>query len=245
MRRAPLTALDLVRIWEWGEDRSPADRGLALLSLALPDTAEDGLAALTVGQRDAYVLVLRCATLGDTFEIHTQCPACNEDLEFEMTHEQLLVAEPHEVHPGPHTLERDGYRLGFRLPDSRDLAALAPMADVDEARALLLQRCLLTVEVPPGADDTLPSAIVEALTEAIGEADPQANIRFQLRCAACREQWISVFDIVRYFWDEITAQVKLLTREVHALARAYGWAEHDVLAMSAARRRWYLNVLGE
>lgn len=244
MRRAPLTALDLVRVWEWGEDRSPADRGLGLLSLALPALDEDHLAALTIGQRDAHLLGLRCATLGDGLEIHTTCPRCGEDLEFEMTREQLLVAEPDDVQPGPHALEVDGYGLRFRLPDSRDLAALAAEPDAAGARSALLRRCLVEVRVPEGGEQTLPPPVVEALAEAIGEADPQANIRFQLRCAACLHRWVSVFDIVRYFWDEITAQVKLLTREVHALAEHYGWAEHDILAMSAVRRRWYLTLLG-
>lgn len=245
MRRSPLTALDLVRVWEWGEERSPADRGLGLLSLALPDTAEDALKALTIGQRDAYLLKLRCATLGDALEIHTQCPQCEEDLEFEMTRAQLLVAEAEEVDRGPHGIEVDGYSVLFRLPDSRDLAAMASEPDPAAARAQLLRSCVLSVTTPEDTDGTLPAPVVEALAEAIGDADPQANIRFALRCAACRFQWVSVFDIVRYFWDEITGQVKLLTREVHALAEAYGWAEYDILAMSAARRRWYLHLLAE
>ncbi len=31
---------------------------------------------------------------------------------------------------------------------------------------------------------------------------------------------------------------------VHALARAYGWREADVLAMSEARRHFYLELVG-
>jgi hypothetical protein len=32
-------------------------------------------------------------------------------------------------------------------------------------------------------------------------------------------------------------------REVHILASAYGWREDDILAMSPARRRIYLEML--
>jgi hypothetical protein len=242
----PLSALDLVRVWEWGEDRGPADRGLGLLSLALPDRSEADLPRLTVGQRDACLLLQRCATLGDVFEIQTRCPRCAEDLEFTMQRSQLLVAEPDAVHPGPHTETFDGHTITFRLPDSHDLAAVAAEPDPATARAALLRRCVLAVVPPPGSQsDALPPAVATALAEAIGERDPQANIRFQLHCAACHERWDSVFDIVRYFWEEITAQVKLVTREVHGLAAAYGWSEHDILAMSAVRRRWYLSLLSE
>jgi hypothetical protein len=31
---------------------------------------------------------------------------------------------------------------------------------------------------------------------------------------------------------------------VHVIASAYGWSERDILAMSAARRRLYLDVIG-
>lgn len=241
----PLSALDLVRVWEWGEDRGPADRGLALLCLALPGTPEADAAKLTIGQRDAWLLMQRCATLGDDFEIQTRCPRCGEELEFGMTREQLLVAEPATIEPGPHVGSFDGYVIRYRLPDSHDLAAIAALTAPGAARAGLLARCVLAVTPPAGGDPSLPAEVATALADAIAERDPQANIRFRLHCAACRHEWDSVFDIVRYFWEEITAQVKLVTREVHALAMAYGWSENDILSMSAARRRWYLDMLGE
>jgi len=52
-----------------------------------------------------------------------------------------------------------------------------------------------------------------------------------------------MFDIVSFFWSEICVQAKRLLREVHILARAYGWREADILSMSAARRQLYLEMV--
>ncbi len=239
----PPTAFELMRVWDWGRDRGPADRGLALLALAVSD-GPDARAALTIGQRDAHLLRLRCALFGETFDVRVACPACAEELEFHMTGAELSVADPAGIDPGPHTIEVDDYTLEVRLPDSRDLATVEAFEAPAEARAKLLQRCVVSVAGPDGdLVESLPAELADAITDAIAERDPQAHIRFQLTCAACAHAWVSHFDIVGYFWDEITAQVKQWIREVHALAAAYGWSERDILSMSAARRRLYLDLL--
>jgi hypothetical protein len=63
-------------------------------------------------------------------------------------------------------------------------------------------------------------------------------------CPGCNYQWQSLFDITAFFWQEIAAFVKRLLREVHTLAKAYGWREADILAMSHQRRQFYLEMVG-
>jgi hypothetical protein len=74
--------------------------------------------------------------------------------------------------------------------------------------------------------------------------DIQADSRIEIHCPACGAQSSAEFDIAAFFWQEITAQARRLLREVHALARAYGWREADILAMSARRRQAYLSLIG-
>ena len=38
-------------------------------------------------------------------------------------------------------------------------------------------------------------------------------------------------------------RAKRLLMDVHLLARAYGWSEAEVLALSPARRRFYLEMV--
>ena len=52
-----------------------------------------------------------------------------------------------------------------------------------------------------------------------------------------------LFDIGAFLWSEIEACASRLLAEVDALARAYGWRERDILAMSGIRRAAYLDMV--
>ena len=63
-----------------------------------------------------------------------------------------------------------------------------------------------------------------------------------LSCPACAGAWSATFDIAGFLWKEIHAWAKTALRGVHVLARAYGWRESDVLALSPTRRQIYLEL---
>ena len=89
----------------------------------------------------------------------------------------------------------------------------------------------------------LPEHILQALTEAIVENDPLAEIQFALKCPACQENWTLLFDIVSFFWAELDAQARRLLHDVHTIASAYGWRESEILALSSARRKFYQELI--
>src|SRR5689334_11203678 len=78
------SAAELVTAWEYGRDKHPVDRAMLLLVLACPTVPPETLSELTVGQRNALLLDLRCKTLGAHAECMARCPQCNEPLEFTM-----------------------------------------------------------------------------------------------------------------------------------------------------------------
>ena len=73
--------------------------------------------------------------------------------------------------------------------------------------------------------------------------DPLADIRLELCCAACEHRWSLALDPVTFLWARVAEHARLLLREVHTLAWAYGWQEADILAMSARRRQYYLDMV--
>jgi len=81
------------------------------------------------------------------------------------------------------------------------------------------------------------------LAARMAECDPQADVLIEMICPDCSHAWTSIFDISAFFWKELQAEAKRLLLEVHALAWAYGWSEGDILSMSAARRRSYLDMV--
>ncbi len=236
----PLSAYDLLEVWEVGEGQHPLDRALTLLAAAYPELTWEELAALSVGQRDARLLTLRERTSGPMLNGFVECPRCAERLEFDVAVADLRVAAVEEARE----LAVDGLALRFRLPNSRDLAAVLGCRDPAAARNLLVRRCVLQASRDgiPVAHGELPAEAITGLARRMAECDPQAEVLLDLRCPACDHAWQALFDIVAFFWAELAAQAKRLLREVHTLARTYGWREADILSMSARRRQLYLEM---
>jgi hypothetical protein len=138
--------------------------------------------------------------------------------------------------------EAGGCRATFRLPTSRDLLALS---DSDSAYRGLLQRCILEVHDDRGdavTVDSLSPEIVSAIEARMTEIDPQAEIDLALECPHCRHGWAAAFDIATFLWKELHVWALRTLRDVHSLARSYGWHEADVLALSATRRQIYMEL---
>jgi hypothetical protein len=243
-----LGAAALLRIWEIEEDRLPADRALALLGAVAEGEEYDALGALTIGARDARLLELRSRVFGRLLQAQTHCPACTEQLEFSLPVAELLALRPGGAAGagGGHTLEAGAWRLRFRLPLALDLAQLGTVASAGDLRRALLERCVDEVVhgAAPATLDQLPEDVVSALASRMEELDPCADIVLALQCARCGNAWRAPFDIVAYLWAEFGTHARRLLREVDALARAYGWCEGDILAMSNRRRRAYLELAG-
>jgi len=244
----PLTAAEVLAVWERGERQPPAEQALALLAAALPAKARGELADLSVGERDACLLALRERTLGSALRGRTECPTCGARLEFSVATADVYVAGDAPP-PAPElALAAGGYDLRYRLPTTRDLAAVAASCrTAAEGRQLLLARCLSGArrdgEAVAAAE--LPEAVVAALAAAMAERDPQAEVELRLACAACGRRWSAFLDIGDFFWTELAALADRLFRDVDTLARAYGWREADILALSSARRRAYVERLTE
>lgn len=239
-----LQATELLSIWEQGQAAPPIQRALLLLAAACPDLPADDLAELSIGQRDSRLLTLRQWAFGAQFISVVACPACGERLETSFNVADIR-AEPDTDPAETLALAADGYQIEARLPNSRDLAALASYAGGDTGRRFLLQRCLLTVqrEGQTIAADQLPPHLTDKLLSRMAEADPQADVRLVLICPACAHEWRALFDIVAYFWSEINTWARRVLREVHLLASVYGWAEADILAMNPRRRQLYLEMI--
>ena len=243
MRR--LSGQEIVRIWELGLGQHPLDQAMTMLMPAYPEASRDTLALLSIGQRDACLFAVREQTFGPRLSSLAVCPACQEQIEFDLNAADMRITPSIEPVDEVFTLSTDDSELHFRLPNSLDLAAIAGSQNLIDARNLLVQRCVMQAN-RDGSDvavETLPETLIAALARHMDTCDPLATIDIPLECPACNYAWQILFDIVSFFWTEITAQAKRLLREVHTLASLYGWDEADILAMSSVRRQFYLEMV--
>jgi len=236
-----VTESALIGIWELGDGPRASRRALAILSAAMPGTPDDVLGSVPVGARETAILALRRRLFGDRFTGVTDCPRCGESLELTFAIDDLRPAETSadEVRiqrnemellidaeaPRTYELTRGECIVTFRLPNTLDLAAIERLVSVGAAR------------------DVLPEEVASAIGRAMAAEDPAADLTISVACPGCTFSWLEPFDAAAYLWTEVEASVLHLLADVHRMALAYGWSEADILALSPARRRAYLELL--
>jgi hypothetical protein len=256
--RAPLVT-DLLLAWERGLEQSSTGRALELLKVAMPRADADSLSTLPIGERDAFLLSLRQLLFGNDVAAISQCPECGDSLDVAFDIDDIRLREggskemneeETEVGAQIRQLTAEGYDITYRIPTSADILARAGVPREQNAQQqLLLQRCVMHIRgteeeigemVPIHA---LPPNAVAAISRGMAEADPQAEIELALECPACGHAWFALFDIATFLWNEIHSWAQRTLHDVHVLARAYGWREQDILAMSPQRRQIYLELV--
>ena len=234
----------ILDVWERGL-RQPLQRQvMALLAAVLPDTSEEEIAAMPVGRRDGLLLDLRAQMFGPGLETVAACPACNERLESAFQVDDIRAVGVGDG-VGIQSVKAGGQRIRFRLPATSDLLAIPDGADESGARDVLLSRCLIDVhdsEGRPVAPGALPPAAVPAIAARMAKADPQADVTLALDCPACGTAFQAAFDIASFLMAEISSWAQAILRDVHSLARAYGWSEEAILSLSPTRRQSYLDL---
>src|SRR5438067_6949662 len=151
-----------------GRDR--VDQALTLLARAYPGEPVEALRRLPLGRRNARLLTLRKQLFGPLLEAFAACPHCGQEVELALDAE----AFPPFDETVTTELAVDGFTIRFRLLDSSDLQAASRCGDVSEARAVLLERCVVEARRggEPVAADALPPEVVEHLAERLEECDP-------------------------------------------------------------------------
>ena len=222
------TQTELLALWETGRTMHPLDQGVLAVEAGFPETTER-VADWPLGRRNRALAQLRCRWFGDAPRGWTECPQCEEKLEFGLDVRALAES----ADPNPEGAVEAGGRT-FRLPTSRDLAALVHETDVSSAVRLLLRRI---------GDGDLSEQEMESVGEQLAAADPLAEIRLSFDCPNCGAQFEESVDLPTFLWAELEAYVKRLVADVHWLASAYGWSEAEILSMSSARRQLYLDMV--
>lgn len=239
-----LSDADIIRVWEYGYAASPIRRALALITAATDTNPldETQFLSLTPGERDAKLFSVRRDTFGSALECVASCPSCGESLEFTTEIAALVPEVENEYIPDrrPVTLTDAGYSVTVRPPTIGDLEEQASLGEES-----IIERCVLQADHngQPIAPDEIPAPLVAAIDAHLSVADPAAIAELTIVCPACAHSWAQIFDIAAFLWAEITARAARIFREVHLLAREYGWSESEILALSASRRERYLSLV--
>lgn len=241
----PLSAAELLDLWDRGADQHPIDRALAILAAGCPERSMHELATLSLGERDALITALRIQTMGRFAQGQAECPHCLEHLEFPVPAESVAAGAGVSSGGEPMPIRVDGMDLTVRALCSYDLAAAANCETVADARRVLARRAVVS-GVPDGAsvdDVRLSTEAEECISSLMAELDPAAEVLIALTCPTCASPFEAPFDPAAFFWSEIAAEARRLLYEVGVLARNLNWSQADILNMSSRRRAAYLDMV--
>ena len=223
-----ITELALLSAWENGYGRPGPDRAVTLAAAAsgLPP---DHVADLPLGACDRLLLELREQCFGARLDGLARCPRCGAELDVGLDVDELRAGGACGADGGG-TVEVAGRTVTLRALTSRDIGSCG--GDRDR----LLARCLVGEPEPPAPE------VLDAVEARLDALDPQAARTIDLDCPSCRVSWAASVDVTEFVWTEVDRFARRLLHDIHTLATAYGWREADVLAISPARRRFYLQA---
>jgi hypothetical protein len=249
MTPSPLSAEILLRLWEEGEsDSADALRAVRCLALLHPHKTQDELVQMSVGERDEWLLAVLERYRGPTLKLSDECSACGKEVEVAFDVRDLPGADRGVRDGGTFRVEKDSVVVDFRLPNSVDLEAARRCADLESARKVLLDRCVVEASHDDGSrrlGSALPVDVQAAVEREMDRLDPLAALEMDLECPYCAHSWLSRFDVAEVVWSEIADRGRRLLREIAVLARHYHWSERDIVRMSARRRRAYQELAEE
>jgi hypothetical protein len=225
------SAADMLAAWEAASEAPPAARTAVLVHRAeLAENLEEAF-DLPLGEAAALAARIHSDVFGELVDGLLRCEACSEELDV-----SVPLAE---VASNGTTATAEAAGLTVRAPTIRDLVA-AGTAD-DPSRALIA-RCVRDQEgaqVDPGELAPERLAAVDAAAEELAGA---AGLVLRSRCPVCGEDATAPLDIGALLWEQVVRSAYALLAEVAELGASFGWSEEEILALSAPRRRAYLQL---
>ena len=233
-----LSQADCLALWESGRALHPLDRGLLAVHAAFPESRTESIPDWPLGRRNRALAELHCASFDRWLRGWTACEQCAERLEFQVDGQALMASgEERACVPIAYAGSE------FRLPTSRDLAAIAEESDPSAAALRLLRQCRIASNSSEASDEGWSEAELEVIGERMAAADPLAEILLHFDCPVCGCAFDESLDLTAFLWAEMESRAKRLLLDVHELATAYGWSEAEILSLSAARRNAYLEMV--
>lgn len=207
---------------------TPQHRAKWLLETMAPGLWRGGetiaVSDLTLCEFDACLGALYQHLFGDALPSQAQCQDCGEDFEltFSLAEFQSRLMQQSEPYGGPSAMDitAPSGRV-FRLPRVADLNALDEKNPDTWLRQFLVS----------GAFDA------DALQVEISEAGPVLSQDITAPCPNCEHKNSIRFDLAAYLLDALSQDAGFLWREVHLIARQYGWGLTDILSLTREVRR--------
>ena len=194
---------------------------------------------LAVCDCDRLFAALYRRYFGEQIDSTVSCQNCNASFELSFALPKLMATLENELptkvtgpdRVGLYTLA-DGRR--FRLPTVGDRYSIIGL-EPERAVTALLQRCLVEGD---------PKQNPEELEMAMDEVGTVLDLDLDATCPECGASQTVRFNIQTYLLVALKHEQQFLNREVHHIARAYGWGYQEILNLTREERRAFVRLIG-
>lgn len=227
---------ETLALWEALASTTSVARGASVLvALGAADGLADAVRMPLATAARAALGELR-ERAGPQVQTVLTCPDCGAVLDVPLVLDALLVATAG-LSEGAEADRVTVDGVVVRGPTTEDL--LVALAS-PEPSAALRDRCMTW---PAGVDaTTLDPAVRDRALAAAEELAGASAFAVRLDCPDCSGDVTAEVDAVALLADRVADEVRDLLSDVAELAMAFGWSEDDVLRLSDARRRAYLDL---
>lgn len=185
------------------------------------------LPGVSVADFDRMLAACHAALYGHRLECRIACTSCDEPLEFDVTLEDLLTPATLDIAPVPDEASGwfvlpDGRR--FRLPTIGEIVSGLPAEQVTAACS---------------EGDWAP----ETLDQAMAAVGPVGSDVIETTCAECGAAQSARLDLASYLIRMLIRERSFLAREVHVIARTYGWSHGEIMGLAREDRRSFVRLI--
>ncbi len=135
--------------------------------------------------------------------------------------------------------------LTLRLPNGEDQLRWLEQESPADALALATDLVREVNGATPAAGWRVPAEWLDRLATRMEERDRLTGLRLDTACPECSRALMLEVDLEEQLLALLARCQRRALDAIHRLARAYHWSEEQILALSAARRAYYLARLDE
>lgn len=201
-------------------ERAAAGDAQALLDTLLGKQARE----LTIGDRDRVLAGMYGAFYGWDVLADARCSACQARFELRFSLAAMLEARSPDG-------SADGEPAAVQVGDAR--VRMPRVSDLCGDPRDLMQRLTLNGDVED-------MAAAEAALEA---ADPALELDLAGTCPECGHAQTVPFSMAGFMGAALARDHRFLMREVHLVARTYGWSLDSILGLTRAERQEFVRLI--
>jgi len=203
---------------------------------------ENFFCELSVGKRIECLLVLALGGTDDTLRFPFKCSGCGEDLELELTLDEIAAFQNEADQVELVSVDLSGRQLEFHKLSGRDQESIGEAAFSDEFEAAT--EIIGRLAVDADAVERLAARDIEVIEAAMEEADPLVNFNCRIDCGECGQSTDHEIDLFETALDMLRRTQLRLLLSVHRIASKYHWSEQEIFAVPEWRRQQYLELIG-